>query len=54
MGKELVYSDSSNIGSTKTKILIKNNSTLFIVSYSAQIDQFEKPLKDFHIIINTF
>ena len=43
LGKELVYTYISNLGATKSKeIMIKNNTQMFIIIFTAQKDEFDE------------
>jgi hypothetical protein len=55
LGKELVYTYNSNLGATKSKeIMIRNNTDLFIVIFSAQKDEFDEFSPTINRVIESF
>ncbi len=54
-GKELVYTYISNLGATKSKeIMIKNNTHLFIIVFTAQKDEFDEFSPTVNRVIGSF
>jgi hypothetical protein len=54
-GKELVYTYNSNLGPTKSKeIMIKNNTHLFIIVFTAQKDEFDEFSHTVNSVIDSF
>ena len=55
LGKELVYSYNSNLGTTKSKeIMIRNNSHLFEIIFTSQKDEFDKFSSNINRMIDSF
>lgn len=43
LGKELIYTFDSNLGATKSKeVIVKSNTHLFVIIFTAQKDEFDK------------
>jgi hypothetical protein len=55
LGKELVYTYNSNLGATKSKeIMIRNNTDLFIIIFTAQKDEFDEFSSTINRVIDSF
>ncbi|MDN5844688.1 MAG: hypothetical protein L0H53_00265 [Candidatus Nitrosocosmicus sp.] len=55
LGKELIYSYSSNLGTTKSKeIMIKNKTQMFMIIFIAQKDEFDEFLPTVNRVIDSF
>ena len=55
LGKELIYTFDSNLGTTKSKeIMIKNNTHLFVIVFTAQKDEFDKSSININKLLDSF